>query len=245
MIAALLIGREGSTGFPGKNFYPVLSRPLMEYPLLAAKNTKLIDSIYVSSDSKTIKEISRKYGAYIIDRPAHLCSKEALGEDVFVHGYQHIKKNSLQHIELIVLLFCNAPTVTSELIVSGINILKEHPEYDSAVSVSSYNMWSPLRARKIDENGLLQPFIPFNYFGDPAKLNCDRDSQGDVWFADMAVSVVRPYCLENIKDGLLPQRWMGKKIYPLKQWGGCDVDFKWQIPFVEYWLKEHGFSASD
>ena len=29
MICALMIGREGSTGFPGKNVYLVLGRPLL------------------------------------------------------------------------------------------------------------------------------------------------------------------------------------------------------------------------
>jgi len=237
MIVALLIGREGSVGFPGKNFYPVLGRPLMEYPLLAAKNSKYVEEIYVSTDSKKIKGIAGSSGALIVDRPAHLCTKEALGEDVFVHGYQHIKNNLGKEIEFVVLLFCNAATVTSQLIDKGIDVLRAHPEYDSAVSVSCYNMWSPLRARKIGPDGLLHPFVPFETFGDPKKLNCDRDSQGDVWFADMGVSVIRPKCLEKMEEGLLPQKWMGRKIYPIKQWGGLDVDYEWQIPQVEYWLK--------
>jgi hypothetical protein len=63
-----------------------------------------------------------------------------------------------------------------------------------------------------------------------------------VWFADMGVSIIRPRCLEDLNYGLLPQKWMGQKIYPLKQWGGCDVDFEWQVPMVEYWLRKHGFS---
>ena len=37
MIAALLLGRKGSTGLPGKNLRPVLGRPLVTYPLLAAQ----------------------------------------------------------------------------------------------------------------------------------------------------------------------------------------------------------------
>jgi len=147
-------------------------------------------------------------------------------------------------VEIIVLLFCNAVTVTSELIEEGIRVLRENPEIDSAVSASTYNMWSPLRARKIGDDGLLHPFVPFETFGDPKTLNCDRDSQGDSWFADMGVSIVRPRCLENIEDGLLPQKWMGQKIYPLKQWGGCDVDYEWQIPQVEYWLRKHGFTEN-
>jgi len=243
MIAALLLGREGSVGFPGKNLYSILGRAMMEYPLIAALGAKGVDEVYVSTDSQKIKDVGAKRGALIIDRPEYLCTKEALGEDAFVHGYRYIKDTMKKDVELVVLLFCNAATVTSELIDKGIDALRDHPDYDSAVSVSRYNMWSPLRARKIAEDGLLHPFVPFETFGDPRTLNCDRDSQGDVWFADMGVSIVRPHCLENINEGQLPQKWMGQKIYPLKQWGGLDVDYEWQVPLVEYWLKEHGYKS--
>jgi hypothetical protein len=245
MIPALLLGREGSVGFPKKNFYPVLGRPLMAYPLMAAKNAELVDKTYVSTDSPKIKDIGRSHGAEIIDRPAELCTSTALGEHAFVHGYKHIRDNSGETIELVVLLFCNAATILPETIDAGIRALCENPGYDSAVTVSRYNMWSPLRARKIGGDGLLHPFVPFEVFGDPNTLNCDRDSQGDVWFADMSVSIVRPHCLENLEDGLLPQKWMGQKIFPLEQWGGCDVDYEWQIPQVEFWLRSHGFSEAE
>jgi len=242
LIVALLIGREGSAGFPGKNIYPILGKPLMEYPLKAAIDAKTIDHVFVSTDSEKIKEIGRIYKASIIDRPAELCGNKALGENVFVHGYREIKKELEQHsqsVDLIVLLHCNSPTILSETLDEGVRVLLAHPEYDSAVTVSRYNMWSPLRARKIGSDGLLHPFVPFETFGDPKTLNCDRDSQGDVWFADMGASIVRPHCLDHIEEGLLPQKWMGQKIYPLKQWGGCDVDYRWQLPQVEYWIKEY------
>lgn len=241
MIPALMLGREGSTGFPSKNVFPVLGRPLMAYPLIAARNALHIDEIYVSTDSEKIKDIGRSYGAHIISRPPELCTQEALGEDAYVHGYRHIRYKLGRDVEQIVLLFCNAPTITKGLIDQGIGILRANPDLDSAVSVSCYNMWSPLRARKLGNDGLLHPFVPFETFGNPAKLNCDRGSQGDVFFADMGVSIVRPRCLENLNEGLLPQKWMGQKIYPLKQWGGLDVDSEWQIPLVEYWLNAHGF----
>ena len=239
MIAALLIGREGSIGFPGKNTYPVLGKPLMAYPLLAAKKAKTVDKVYVSTDSQKIKEIGLEHGAEIIDRPPELCTSEALGEDAYVHGYEVIRDSIDEDVELMVLLHCNAATILPKTIDEGIKVLRDNPKYDSAVTVSKYNMWSPIRARKIGDDGLLHPFVPFEVFGDPKTLNCDRDSQGDVLFADMSVSIVRPHCLENIEEGLLPQKWMGQHIYPLKQWGGCDVDYEWQIPQVEYWLKKN------
>jgi hypothetical protein len=242
MIVSLLIGREGSQGFPKKNIYPVLGKALMEYPLMASMKAESVDKTYISTDSDKIKEIGLIYGAEIIDRPAELCGSSALGENVFVHGYHWIKEQlarQQESIELIVLMHCNSPTILPETIDEGVSVLRKNPVFDSAVTVSRYNMWSPLRARKIGNDGLLHPFVPFEVFGDPKTLNCDRDSQGDVWFADMGASIVRPRCIEHIEQGLLPQKWMGQNIYPLKQWGGCDVDYRWQMPQVEYWIKEY------
>jgi len=247
MIAALLLGRKGSIGFPGKNLCPVLGRPLMVYPLLAALNAKHVAEVYISTDDEQIMDIGRKHGAEIIVRPPELATKEALGEHAYVHGYRVIKEGLRARgldLELMVLLFCNAATILADTIDRGIKVLQEHPDYDSAVTVSCYNMWSPLRARKIGDDGLLHPFVPFEVFGNPATLNCDRDSQGDVWFADMSVSIVIPSCLEHLEGGLLPQKWMGQNIYPLKQWGGCDVDYEGQIPGVEYWLIKNGFTKN-
>ena len=101
-------------------------------------------------------------------------------------------------------------------------------------------MWSPLRARKINERGYLDPFVPFETFGDPKTLNCDRDSQGDVWFADMGVSIIRPQNLDDLEGGLLPQKWMGQNIYPIKNVGGLGVDYDWPLPQAIEWLRRNG-----
>ena len=244
MICALMMGRAGSIGFPNKNIKKVLGRRLFEYPLLASRNSKNVDKIFVTTNCPVITRVSKKYGAIHIDRPKKLANSKALGEQVFQHGYFEIKKIlnlNAKNIEFIVLLMANAPTITGKLIDKGINILRKNKNFDSAVTTSIYNMWSPLRARKVNNSNLLKPFVPFETFGNPKKLNCDRDSQGDVYYADMSVSIVRPKCLENIKEGLLPQKWMGKKIAPIPSWGGCDVDYEWQLPMVEFWLKKNGY----
>jgi len=231
-------------GFPGKNTYPVLGKPLAYYPMRAALDASLVDGVYLSTDDEELMEIATGNGVEVIVRPPALATKEALGEDAYVHGYRVIRdrlRKEGRELEMVVLLFCNAPTVLPETLDEGIRVLWENPDYDSAVTVSCYNMWSPLRARRIGDDGLLHPFVPFETFGDPATLNCDRDSQGDSWFADMSTSIVRPHCLEFIEDGLLPQKWMGQKIYPLKQWGGLDIDYEWQMPLVEHWLTKHGY----
>jgi len=238
MIIAIMIGRKGSRGFPGKNTFKVLGRALCEYPLIAAKKSKFIKKIYVATDCDKIKKYSKKYNVEFIERPKRLNTNKALGDNVFEYVFKEIKKK-IKKIELVVLLFANAPTIKHNLIDKGIISLKKNDYFDSAVSTSVYNMWSPLRARKLVTDGSLRPFVNFEYFGNPKTLNCDRDSQGDVYFADMSVSIVRPKCLENMKDNLLPQKWMGKKIAPIYSQAGFDLDYEWQLPQLKYWIKKY------
>ena len=60
----------------------------------------------------------------------------------------------------------------------------------------------------------------------------------------MGASIVRPKNLDDLESGLKPQQWMGQKIYPLKQEGGLDVDYAYQMPQAEYYLRKLGFTDS-
>ena len=125
MIIALLMGRKKSKGFPGKNLYRVLGRALAYYPMRAAKACPEIDMAYISTDDEALMELAEKNGINIIQRPPELCTDEALGEDVYLHAYNFVKNENYAHkIEMLVLLMCNAPTVTPEVISTGIKVLR-------------------------------------------------------------------------------------------------------------------------
>ena len=237
MICSLILGRKGSVGFPGKNLYNINGHPLSWYPMHTALNALEIDRNFVSTDDPELMELGREVGFEVIERPDYLATSEALGDDAYKHGYEVITERIGQKPELLVLMFCNAPTVTLSQISKGIQMLRDNPTADSAVTVSRYNMYSPTRARRVAEDGYLQPYIPFEHHPDANMINCDRDSQGDVWFADVALSIIRPENLENLEGGLLPQRWMGNKILPIYNEAGLDMDYEWQIGQVEWWLK--------
>lgn len=240
MIPALIIGRGGSSGLPGKNTMKIIGRPLMEYPIMAAKYAKCVDKIYLSTDADAIKSVGQQLGCEIIERPAVLATNKAKSEDAFVHGYEVIRERYGSELSAIVLLFCNGATITPGFVDEGYQILQKDPSLDSVVTTSVFNMWSPSRARKLDAEGLLVPAI------DPKLIDgisCDRDTQGDVYYADCSMFIVRPRCM-NLSYGLDPFKWIGRKVYPLKQWGGLDIDYHWQVPMVEYWLRQHGFSET-
>lgn len=237
MIPALILGRGGSVGFPGKNTHPVLGRPLMEYALLAAKHTPEIDEVYVSTDSEEIKEIGRRNGTCIIDRPDYLCTKEARHQDAMIHGYEYVKALG-RDVELVVLLQCNAPFILPKQLSEGIQALRRHPEFDSAATVSEYSAFTPARARLVGEDGTISNFMSQAQM---RGANSERDSQGKIYFTD-GTFIVRPKCLEEIGSGMLPYPWMGQKSYAIPNWGGLDVDAAWQLPQVEYWLRAEGFT---
>ena len=90
MIIAIIIGRKGSKGFPGKNIHQVFNKPLAQYSIDVAKKTSLIEKIYLSTDDEELKKIATKKKLNIIERPKYLASNKALGEDAFVHAYKYI-----------------------------------------------------------------------------------------------------------------------------------------------------------
>lgn len=240
MIVALLCGRKGSKGFPDKNIYPVLGRPLAWYPLQAALHSKHVERIYISTDSEEITTIGRKYGAEIIQRPAELATDKALLEDVLQHGFRYISRDLSEDPEMLVVLLCNAATVSAKNIDRGIEMLRKEKEADSVATVNMLNQYSPIRAKRII-SGRVVPAIDLAQFGQ--QVSCDRNCIGDIYFCDASLWILKPSCMDY-KNGQPPFPWMGSIVLPLYQRGGLDVDDEEGMRITELWLKRHGFTET-
>ena len=210
MICALLIGREGSSGFPGKNLLNVLGRPLCAHPMIAsAESFEFVDRLYVSTDSESIRKVALTYGAKLIDRPPELASKEALGEDAYKHGFDAISKDlekEKQELELLVLLMCNAPTINGQLIDEGIEMLRKKSGSGFCRHGFRLQYVESIEGIKKNKTGFLEPFVPFETF-DEKEITCDRNSQGEV-FLQTWEPIARPRCFTDMESNLPPQKWM-------------------------------------
>ncbi len=236
MIASVIFGRAGSKGFPNKNITEMFGKAVMEYPLIACYNSKVIDKMYVSSDSDKIIEIAQKYGSHIIKRPDYLCSDTALLQDAIIHAYEHIKQEN-SNLKYLVITLCNTPNISTEVIEQGIQMLDSDHNLDSVITVGNYDMFSPERARKAEGN-LLKPYIPFEKFNEA--VTCDRKSHDKTYFSDQGMCIVRTSVFQTIEENLPPFQWMGNNIGFIEQMaGGCDIDFPWQVAVLEWWLKEN------
>lgn len=237
MVVGIIMGRAGSVGFPGKNTYKVCGKPMIEWVLESASEG--CDEVYLTTDCDKLKKIGKRHGARIINRPPELCTSKALGEDVYLHAvkeidtYYHIRDNTTYYV----LMMANSPTFKSDYIWAGVECLDRNQQYDSACSVSKYNMYSPSRMRCI-ENKCIAP-ATYSY----KDSTCDRDSLGDFYIYDCSVAIVREKNLDHDflnRFGIPPQRWLGTQIYPIINEAGIDVDYEWQIGQVEWWLKNNG-----
>ena len=231
-VCVLIIGKKNSVGFPGKNIMKINGYPSCEYAFMAAKKLN-IKNIFVSTDCPIIKKIGKKYNSKHIIRPKYLAKPNSLTEDVLTHAYNEIQTKL--NVDIVVLLFANNPAISTSLVKEGINILEKNKSYDSAFSVCKYNMFSPARARKITKKKI-QPFVNLKYIKNVSSI---RSSQGDVYFCDLSVQVIRSRVFKNMNKGMQPFQWMGKKSYPLINSYGFDIDEKWQKVAVELWLKEN------
>ena len=65
LINALITARSGSKRLPNKNIKIMLDKPLIAWTIEAARKSKYIKDIYVSTDSELIADISKNYGAIV------------------------------------------------------------------------------------------------------------------------------------------------------------------------------------
>jgi CMP-N-acetylneuraminic acid synthetase len=62
LVIAIIPARCSSKGLPGKNIKKMNDKPLIYYTINAAKKSKFIDKIIVSTDDNKISEIAKRYG---------------------------------------------------------------------------------------------------------------------------------------------------------------------------------------
>ena len=81
MIIGLAIGRKGSSGFPGKNLYPVLGKPLCHHVFKAATDSNILDHLFLSTDDPALMEIAEEIDVTVIRALGQALRNEGTGED--------------------------------------------------------------------------------------------------------------------------------------------------------------------
>ncbi len=96
-ILAIIPARGGSKGVPRKNIKPAGGKPLIAWIIEAAKKSKYIDRLILSSDDNEIIGVAQKYECEVpFIRPSELAQDSSSASDVVLHmlneipGYDYI-----------------------------------------------------------------------------------------------------------------------------------------------------------
>jgi CMP-N,N'-diacetyllegionaminic acid synthase len=152
-LLGVIPARQGSKGVPQKNMYVVKGKPLIEYTIDSAKNSKYLDQLFVSTDCPEIADFSKKQGLSIpFLRPSSLATDEARIIDVLLHVVDEWKKRE-RYFDYLVLLQPTQPLRKTEHIDQAIEKIIDQNR-TSLVSVSKVRD-HPVLVRSINKNGEL------------------------------------------------------------------------------------------
>ena len=101
---ALIPAREGSKGVKNKNIKIINGHPVLAYSILAAKKSKNIKKVFVTTDGPNIAKIAKKYGAEVIIRPKNLSKGRIMAEPSLIHAIDYLEREKKTQINNIVLL---------------------------------------------------------------------------------------------------------------------------------------------
>ena len=230
-VAALLTGRGNNT-LKDKNILPVLGKPLLYFPAMAAKNCPEIDSFYCSSDDRRILAAASECGYQPIVRPPELGLPTSQHIDVIYHALEVMKNHSALP-DVIVVLLANNAILKSDWIQACLRMLRETPDATSAVPVIREMDHHPYRAKGLNIDGSLKSFFDFG----STTVSSNRQDLPPAFFLCHNFWVIRTDCLLNPSGGEPPWTFLGSKVLPFEVEESFDVHLEEDLKKTEAWLK--------
>lgn len=202
--------------------------------MMAAKQARLLDAIFVSTDSEDIKQVASSQGIQVIDRPPALSRDDSELVDAILHAMQVIGRE----IELLVTMHCNCAVHRPGLVDQCIEKLLGDPEADSCVSGTTMRSVHPFRTRRVAPDGTLHPWLDA-----PAQTSSNRQSLEGCFVLDGAARVMRvARCFPP--HGKPPFGYLGNRILAVENASGGDVHGLDDIVVAEYQLRQLGWEPA-
>lgn len=117
-IDVLIPARKGSKRLKNKNIYKFKKKELFLWSVIAAKHSKYVRKICISSDDERIEKICKKKNINFIKRPKKFSNDRSNTKSVILHYLKSL--NQIEKPDLIVLLQPTSPLREKKLIDNGI-----------------------------------------------------------------------------------------------------------------------------
>jgi pseudaminic acid cytidylyltransferase len=222
-IYCVIPARGGSKRIKNKNVIFFNKKPIIYYPITVAKKTNLFKKIIVSTDSKKIKLIAEKFGAYVpYLRDKKISDDKTTTKEVLIDS---IKKNKLSG-DYIFLLYPSTPLLKKEYLINGLKKIKKE-KADCLISVKEFES-NPYRSLKQNK----QKYLEFN---NPKFEKKNSQDLPKLFFDAGMFYIFRINKLLHNKN-LLPKKTIG---FILKKYSSIDINEKIDLKYTRLLFKSN------
>ena len=185
---ALITARSGSKGVVDKNIKELLGHPLIAWSIVACKKSKLVEKVYVSTDSKEYADISKSYGAEVpFLRPADIAKDDSTDFEVFEHAINFFE-NDKNRIENFVHIRPTTPLRDFKKIDEAISVFNDKKEFASSLRSIHEMSESAYKSFELDQNGNLSSLNKLNSL---ENSNLPRQSFPKTYIANGYVDILQ------------------------------------------------------
>ncbi|MHC1771549.1 MAG: HAD hydrolase family protein [Flexilinea sp.] len=227
-VLAIIPARGGSKGIPGKNIRNFAGYPLISYSIAAAKQSKLVTRVIVSTDDSEIASVARAWGAETpFLRPSEFAADHSLDLPVFRHALQWLAENEGYKPDIVVQLRPTSPIRPLTMVDDAVQLLIDHPEADSVRGVVPSNE-NPFKMWRIDPvTGTMSGLINIEGIEEP--YNAPRQVLPVTYWQTGHIDAIRPEHTFMAADSM-----SGKVILPLMVDPSFTVDIDTLADWVRY-----------
>lgn len=229
-VYSIIPARGGSKSVPSKNIKRLGGYPLIAFSIIAAKMTRDIDRVVVSTDSPQIAKIAKKYGAEVpFLRPAKLAEDKSTELEFVTHFINWFKKHEGHTPDLLIHLLPTTPLRNPKKIEEAIKMMKTAPVGSSLRSAHELAE-PPQKMFQINKKGFFEGFFPDdprpNYF------NLPRQMFPKAYHPNGYVDITRP------KLVLKNNKVHGLKIIAFVTENITEIDRHEDFKYLEYQIKK-------
>jgi N-acylneuraminate cytidylyltransferase len=222
-VLALVPARGGSKGVPRKNIRLVGGKPMIAWTIEAARGSRYIDRLVLSSDDQAIVDVAVECGCDApFIRPAELASDQADSMSVIRHAIDRLP----ERFEYVVLLQPTSPMRRTQDIDGAIAHCVDRGA-PACVSICEAEK-SPFWMLRLDPEGIVHPLFPAD------QIPHRRQDAPSVFALNGAVYVARTDHLERGGTFLAP----GAIGYPMPRERSLDVDTELDLAIADFLLKQ-------
>lgn len=157
---AIIPARGGSKRIPRKNIQPFSGKPIIQYSIETALQSKLFDEIMVSTDDAEISEISKKAGASVPFMRSLATSNDLAGISEVVEEVLTAYQQQGKEFDVFCVIFPTAPFIRCERLIEGLDMLTKKG-FDSVFPVLRYSY--PIQRSLKIEKGKVSMNWPENF----------------------------------------------------------------------------------